>query len=94
MIVANEYTFTQTMIDKGISLDTIRELRREFKGWRIYFRGKQTEYEDIKADSKAMLDAGYTETQVIKILAKSYEKTEIRIKVILKLEDGELLEVI
>lgn len=91
MVVANEYTFTQTMLDKGIPLDTIRELRREFKGWRIYFRGKVSEYEDIKSDYKIMLDTGYTRIQAIDALSESYDKTVQRMKIILNLEDEELL---
>mgnify|MGYP006872697627 CR=1 FL=1 len=46
MIVANEYNFVEAMKDEGLSEEVIKNLRRKFKGWRIYFRSKVSEYED------------------------------------------------
>jgi len=84
MTIANEEIFTQSMLDRGIKLEVIQDLRREFKGWRVYFRAKNSEYEDIISDYKSMLRAGYTKTSTLKELASVYELSRERIRVILK----------
>ena len=92
MVVANEFNFAEAMREEGVSAETIKNLRRKFKGWRIYFRGKVSEYEDIKSDYEEMLQAGYTRTQALEALADSYEKTIQRIKEIVA-KQGDLFEV-
>ena len=84
MTIANEEIFTQSMLDRGVKLEVIQDLRREFRGWRLYFRVKGCQYEDIISDYKSMLKAGYTETSTLKELASVYELSRERIKVIIK----------
>jgi len=80
MIIANEEMFVEAMKDKGISRNIIRDLKREFRGWRLYFRTKVSEYEDIKIDYQQMLKAGYTKTDALKTLSNDYELGRERIK--------------
>ena len=80
MIVPNEYNFVEAMKDEGLSEEVIKNLRRKFKGWRIYFRSKVSEYEDIRADFEEMQEIGYTKESAIQALSNSYEKTATRIK--------------
>jgi len=80
MIIANEEMFVQSMLNKGISRSIIRDLKREFRGWRLYFRAKASEYEDIKIDYQEMLKAGYTKTDALKVLSNDYELGRERIK--------------
>ena len=86
MIIANEEMFVQSMLDKGISRSIIRDLKREFRGWRLYFRAKASEYEDIKMDYQQMLKAGYTRTDIIQVLSNDYELKRDRIQAILAKE--------
>lgn len=80
MVIANEFTFTQAMIDEGVPIEAIKNLRRKFKGWRVYFRAKGSEYDDIKTDYEHMLDIGYRNNDAILELSIYYDKTATRIK--------------
>jgi len=86
MIVANEYTFTQAMLEEGISIKSIKNLRRKFKGWRIYFRDKKSEYDDIKSDYEQMIDIGYIKKDAIAELSCYYDKSATRIKEIVAIQ--------
>ena len=88
MIVANEYTFTQSMLDEGVDIEIIKNLRRKFKGWRIYFRGKGSEYDDIKSDYEEMLKVGYIKKDAIREISLYYDKSETRIKEIVRIQKG------
>jgi len=79
MISVNEEIFISSMIDEGIDKKTIKSLLRKFKGWRIYFRNKISEYEDIRSDYKQMIKAYHTRASAVKALAVYYEKSENRI---------------
>jgi len=81
---SNEYLITQAMLDEGIDKRTIRRLRRCFKGWRIYFRTNESMYDDIISDYENMLNANYSREQAIKQLSDFYEKSELRIKEIVR----------
>ena len=82
MIIANEFNFVEAMKDEGIDMEIIKNLRRKFKGWRVYFRAKNSEYDDIKTDYEEMLIKGYSKTDAIYMLGQYYEKSRERIKVI------------
>jgi len=80
MVVANEFNFVEAMRNEGVDIEIIKKLRRRFKGWRVYFRAKKSEYADIKDDYYEMLANGYSKEDSIGMLSEYYEKSEVRIK--------------
>jgi len=80
MIIANETLFVEAMKDEGVDVKVINNLRRKFKGWRLYFRTKASEYNDIRTDYWEMLKVGYTKTDALKVLSNDYELGRERIK--------------
>ncbi len=92
MIIANELNFIEALKDEGLEVKSINNLRRKFKGWRIYFRSKKSEYDDIKIDYEEMTNAGYTRDMTIRQLSFMYEKSIQRIKDIVA-KQGDLFEI-
>jgi len=80
MIEANEYYVVGRLQEIGLSKKQIRRFIASFAGWRIYFRKKKSEYEEIKEMYNQMLKAGNTRKQAIKALSEIFEKSEKRIR--------------
>jgi DNA-binding transcriptional regulator YhcF (GntR family) len=82
MIEANELYILNELKELGIEKKKIREIFRRFAGWRIYFRKKQNEYEEIRDIYEQMIAAGASRSEAIKELADIFEKSESRIRII------------
>lgn len=80
MIEANEYYIVGKLLELGLTKKQIRIFLASFAGWRIYFRKKQNEYEEIRELYRQMLQAGNTRKQTIKMLSQIFEKSEKRIR--------------
>ena len=82
MIEANEFYVLNELKELGIDNKKIKKILRRFAGWRIYFRKKQSEYEEIRDIYEQMIAAGASRSEAIRELADIFEKSESRIRII------------
>jgi len=83
MIDANEYYLVETLKELGVEDKKIKKLVEKFEGWRIYFR-KKNQKERIIEFYHQMLNIGLNKETAIKNLSSFFDKSESRIKAILK----------
>jgi len=83
MIDANEYYLVEALKELGLEEDKIKKLVEKFEGWRIYFR-KKNQKKRIVEFYFQMLDIGLNKEIAIKNLSCFFDKSESRIKAILK----------
>jgi len=88
MIEANEFYVISELKEIGLKKNQIKEFLRRFAGWRIYFRKKQNEYEEIRALYNQMKKAGMQRSEAVKELSMIFEKSESRIRIIIKEQKG------
>ena len=89
MIISNEVELIERLREEGVDLKTIKKVLRIFGGWRIYFRIKKNENQEIQSTYNSMLQANYTRKQAVEILAEMYSKSLQTIKK-LTIKQGEL----
>ncbi len=82
MIEANEFYVINELKEIGLSDKQIKEFLKRFRGWRIYFRKKRSEYQEIRDIYEQMIAIGRSRSEAIKELAKLFEKSESRIRII------------
>jgi len=82
MIEANEFYIINELKEIGLNERQIREFLSRFAGWRIYFRKKQSEYEEIRALYKQMRKAGISRNEAVKELSNIFSKSVGRIRII------------
>ena len=88
MIEANEFFVVNELKEIGLKNKQIIAFIRRFRGWRIYFRKKKSEYDEIITLYKQMKTAGMQRSEIIKELASIFDKTEHRIRIITKEQKG------
>jgi len=82
MIEANEFYVINELKEIGLNEKQIKEFLKRFAGWRIYFRKKQSEYEEIRALYKQMRVAGISRGEAIAELANIFDKSVSRVRII------------
>jgi len=88
MIEANEFYVINELREIGLKENQIKEFLKRFAGWRIYFRKKQNEYEEIRTLYKQMRKAGMSKSEAVKKLSLIFNKSESRIRIITKEQKG------
>ncbi len=88
MIEANEFYVINELKEIGLNEKQIKEFLKRFRGWRIYFRKKQGEYQEIRDIYEQMIAVGKSRSEAIKELAKIFEKSESRIRIITAEQKG------
>jgi len=88
MIVSNEIELIERLRDEGVDLKTIKKVLRSFGGWRIYFRIKTNEKQEIQDTYNSMLQANYTRKQAVETLAEMHDKSIQTIKKITRIQKG------
>jgi transposase len=88
VIEANEFYIVNELKDIGLDNKHIRQILKRFGGWRIYFRKKKSEYEEIRELYKQMKLKGMKRSKAVKILATLFDKSENRIRIITKEQKG------
>jgi len=88
MIEANEFYVISELKEIGLSEKQIKEFLKRFAGWRIYFRKKQNEYEEIRVIYKQMIKAGMSRSDAINELSVIFNKSKSRIRKITKEQKG------
>ena len=91
MVISNEVELIERLKSEGVELKIIKKVLRTFAGWRVYFRVKANEKQEIKDTYSSMIEAGYTREQSVKLLSEMYEKSIQTIKNITR-EQGALIE--
>ncbi len=88
MIEANEFYVISELKEIGLKENQIKEFLKRFAGWRIYFRKKQNEYEEIRAIYRQMIKAGISRSDAIEELSMIFNKSKSRIRIITKEQKG------
>ena len=88
MIEANEFYVINELKEIGLKENQIKEFLKRFAGWRIYFRKKQNEYEEIRVIYKQMIKAGMSRSDAINELSVIFNKSKSRIRKITKEQKG------
>ena len=88
MIEANEFYVINELKEIGLKENQIKEFLKRFAGWRIYFRKKQNEYEEIRVIYKQMIKAGISRSDAINELSVIFNKSKSRIRKITKEQKG------
>ena len=88
MIEGNELYVLNELKELGIDKKKIKKILNRFAGWRIYFRKKQSEYEEIRELYNQMRRAGMSRGEAVKELASIFEKSESRIRIITAEQKG------
>jgi len=88
MIEANEFYIINELKEIGLNKKQIRNFMQRFAGWRIYFRKKQSEYEEIRALYKQMRKAGISRGEAITELANIFDKSVSRVRIITAEQKG------
>jgi DNA-binding transcriptional regulator YhcF (GntR family) len=86
MIEANEYYILNELKELGIDKTKIKDILRKFAGWRIYFRKKQSEYEEIRNLYEQMISAGASRSQAVKELAEIFGRSKGTIRKITSIQ--------
>ena len=87
MIVSNEIELIERLKDEGVDLKTIKKVLKTFSGWRIYFRVKANEKQEIQDSYDSMIKANYTRKQAVDMLSEMYEKSTQTIKKITRTQE-------
>ncbi len=88
MIEANEVFIIGELREIGLSDKQIKEFLKRFRGWRVYFRKKRSEYQEIRDIYEQMIAIGRSRSEAIKELARIFEKSESRIRIITAEQKG------
>jgi pentatricopeptide repeat protein len=88
MIEANEFYVLNELKELGVDNKKIKKILNRFAGWRIYFRKKQNEYEEIRELYNQMRSAGMSRGEAIKELSMIFNKSESRIRIITAEQKG------
>ncbi len=88
MIESNEYLVVKELEEMGASKKFIRKFIKRFAGWRIYFRKKRSEYDEIKSMYEQMIAVGSSRAEAVKYLSEIFGKSVQRIREITAIQKG------
>ncbi len=88
MIDVNEIYLIEALVSIGVGEKEVEKVLRRLKGCRIYVRDKEMEKKEIVDFVRKKINQGVRKSEVIQLASKVFEKSENRIREIIKDECG------